>query len=174
MRALYARDRYLPSTTPYMRAPARELLVPCFTPSVWCGLNKNPRPPAPKADSLPAELSGLSNFYNKRFACWVIVHAFFFYRFLSKSTLFKDLFQKCHQSIKQFGSGSYSTFYSGLIWIQTVCKGEQQPMLVDKMIFCYIQNSNIWHEFKSLKGILRHGCRVSIECRITELCRHIV
>ena len=28
--------KYLPSTTPFMRAPARELLVPFFTPLVWC------------------------------------------------------------------------------------------------------------------------------------------
>ena len=28
---------YLPSTTPFMRASARELLVPFFTPLVWCG-----------------------------------------------------------------------------------------------------------------------------------------
>ena len=27
---------YLPSTTPFMRASARELLVPFFTPLVWC------------------------------------------------------------------------------------------------------------------------------------------
>ena len=28
---------YLPSTTPFMRASARELLVPFFTTLVWCG-----------------------------------------------------------------------------------------------------------------------------------------
>ena len=28
---------YLPSTTPFLRAPARELLVPFFTPLIWCG-----------------------------------------------------------------------------------------------------------------------------------------
>ena len=28
---------YLPSTTPFMRASARELLVPFFTPLEWCG-----------------------------------------------------------------------------------------------------------------------------------------
>ena len=29
--------RYLPSTAPFVRASARELLVPFFTPLVWCG-----------------------------------------------------------------------------------------------------------------------------------------
>ena len=41
-----------------MRASARELLVPFFTPLVWCGRDSIPRPPAPKADALPTELSG--------------------------------------------------------------------------------------------------------------------
>ena len=49
---------YLPNTTSFMRASARELLVPFFTPLVWCGRDLNPRPPAPKADALPTELSG--------------------------------------------------------------------------------------------------------------------
>ena len=29
--------RHLPSTTPFLRASAMELLVPLFTPLVWCG-----------------------------------------------------------------------------------------------------------------------------------------
>ena len=41
-----------------MRASARELLVPFFTPLVWCGPDSNPRPLAPKADALPTELMG--------------------------------------------------------------------------------------------------------------------
>ena len=28
---------YLPSTTPFLRASARKLLLPFFTPLVWCG-----------------------------------------------------------------------------------------------------------------------------------------
>ena len=49
---------YLPSTTPFMRASARELLVPFFSPLVWCGRDSNPPPPTLKADALPTELSG--------------------------------------------------------------------------------------------------------------------
>ena len=41
-----------------MRVSARELLVPFFTPLVWCLRDLNPRPPALKADALPIELSG--------------------------------------------------------------------------------------------------------------------
>ena len=41
-----------------MRASARELLVPFFTPLVWCVRDSNPRPLALKADALPIELSG--------------------------------------------------------------------------------------------------------------------
>ena len=54
-------NRYLPalpSTTPFMRASARELLVPFFTPLVWCGRDSNPQPPAPKVEALPTELWG--------------------------------------------------------------------------------------------------------------------
>ena len=42
-----------------MRASARKLLVPFFTPLVWCGRDSNPRPPAQKVDALPTELSKL-------------------------------------------------------------------------------------------------------------------
>ena len=41
-----------------MRASAREQLVLFITPLVWCDRDSNPRPPAPKADALPTELSG--------------------------------------------------------------------------------------------------------------------
>ena len=41
-----------------MRASARELLVPFFTPLVWCSRDSNPQPPARKGDALPTELSG--------------------------------------------------------------------------------------------------------------------
>ena len=40
-----------------MRASARELLLPLFTPLVWCGQGLNPPPLAPKVDSPPTELS---------------------------------------------------------------------------------------------------------------------
>ena len=43
-----------------MRASARELLVPFFTSLVRCSQDSNPRPPSPKADTLPTELSGRS------------------------------------------------------------------------------------------------------------------
>ena len=55
-------DTYLPysiflAQPLIMQASARELLVPFFTPLVWCSLDLNPQPSAPKADALPAELS---------------------------------------------------------------------------------------------------------------------
>ena len=44
-----------------------------------------------------------------------------------------NFYEKCsheyHQSVKQFGSRSGLTFFWGLIWIQTVCKGLQQTTL---------------------------------------------
>ena len=40
------------------------------------------------------------------------------------------LIQESHQSVKQFGSRS--GLLSGLIWVQTVCKGYQQTALVNK------------------------------------------
>ena len=45
-----------------MQASARELLVAFFTSLVWCGGDSNPRPPAPKVDTLPTELSRRSIF----------------------------------------------------------------------------------------------------------------
>ena len=52
---------YRPSTTSFMQASARELLVSFFTPFVWCGPDSNPQPPAERVDTLPTELSGRSN-----------------------------------------------------------------------------------------------------------------
>ena len=49
---------YLPGTTLLLRASARELPVPFFTPLVWRGRGSNLRPPDPEADALPLELSG--------------------------------------------------------------------------------------------------------------------
>ena len=43
-----------------MRASARELLVPFFTPLVWCGRDSNPPPPALKADAFYQGVSGLT------------------------------------------------------------------------------------------------------------------
>ena len=47
---------YLPSTTPFLRASARELLVPFL--HLWYGaaVGFERRPPAPNADALPTEL----------------------------------------------------------------------------------------------------------------------
>ena len=41
--------------------------------------------------------------------------------FFDKINFFKKIFQEHYQSIKRFGS-----ILSGLIWVQTVCKGYQQ------------------------------------------------
>ena len=67
--AIYSTDTYLPYSTiylpcitPFMRASEMELLVPFLSPLVWCCRRiQNPRPPAPKADTLPTELSGRLN-----------------------------------------------------------------------------------------------------------------
>ena len=49
---------YLPSTTPFMRASARELLVPFFyTFGIVRPWDSSPQPPTPKEDALPTELS---------------------------------------------------------------------------------------------------------------------
>ena len=37
-----------------------------------------------------------------------------------------------HKSVNQFGPGSSPDVLSGLIWVQTVCKGYQQMSLVGK------------------------------------------
>ena len=51
------------------------------------------------------------------FAYWVILQTFF----LSKIYFFGKFFlEEYHQSVKQFGPRS------GLIWVQTVCKGYHQ------------------------------------------------
>ena len=61
---------YLPSTTPFVRASARELLVPFFTPLVMVRpRDSNPQSPAPKADALPTELSILKKLLEKCTLC---------------------------------------------------------------------------------------------------------
>ena len=51
---------YLPSTTPFMQASARELLVPFFTHLVWCGRGIRTHDlPLRKADALLTQLSRL-------------------------------------------------------------------------------------------------------------------
>ena len=79
---------------------------------------------------------------------------FFFHAILSSADFFlkinvlKNFFQEYHQNVKQFGP------LSGLIWVQTVCKGYQQTALVDKELikhtfsflidkYCNIVRSNL-------------------------------
>ena len=52
-----------------------------------------------------------------------------------KITFFEKFFQKFYRSVKQIGFRSGPTFckMSGLIWIQTVCRGYQQAPLVGKV-----------------------------------------
>ena len=49
--------------------------------------------------------------------------------FFFKINFLKRIFQKYHQIVKQFRPDRPS---SGLIWVQTVCRGYQQTTLVDK------------------------------------------
>ena len=74
----------------------------------------------------------------KLFACWVILHAFFvvcifffnlsllffFFKKQNKKKNPEKNLSEYHQSAKQFGARS------GLIWVQTVCKGYQQTAKV--------------------------------------------
>ena len=57
------------------------------------------------------------------FACFFVVCGFFFF---FKLTFSKKIFQEHHQGVKQIGSRSGPMFLSGLIWIQTICKGYKQ------------------------------------------------
>ena len=53
---------------------------------------------------------------------------------LFKINFFKNLFQEYHQSIKQFGSRFGKNILSGLIWVQTVCKGYKQTSPIGKEV----------------------------------------
>ena len=61
-----------------------------------------------------------------------------FFRLLifSKLNFFEKFFQKYHLSVKQIESRSGPTLKSGLIWVQTVCKGYQQMTLVGNVLGC--------------------------------------
>ena len=65
-------------------------------------------------------LNSLPTGYVACFCCCLLI---FF-----KINFFEKIFQEYHQIVKQFGSRSGLT--SGLIWIQTVSKGNQQMALV--------------------------------------------
>ena len=64
------------------------------------------------------------------FACFCCLWSFFvfFFFFLFLINFFKKDFQEYSQGVKEFGSRSGLTFdiLSGLIWVQTICKGYQQ------------------------------------------------
>ena len=49
-----------------------------------------------------------------------------FILFFLKKKDFKYFFHEFHQFVKKFESRSGPTFSSGLIWVQTVCKGYRQ------------------------------------------------
>ena len=49
----------------------------------------------------------------------------------SKSFIFEKFFQEYHLSVKQIDSDQARRL-SGLIWVQTVCKGHQQTTLGGK------------------------------------------
>ena len=74
-------NRYLPAlpflAQPlFMRASARELVVPFFTPLVWCSPNSNHTILAPKADALPTNYRGVQyGSYLRR-----VVNAIFLHR----------------------------------------------------------------------------------------------
>ena len=63
------------------------------------------------------------------FCCLLI----FFKSSFEKINFYENFFQEYSQSVKQFGSRS-ARLVSGLIWVQTVCKGYQQTALVGKDI----------------------------------------
>ena len=60
-----------------------------------------------------------------------------------KTNVFKRFFQEHYQSVKQFGSRSGMTFCPVLIWVQTVCKGNQQTTLVGKELISLSQYIDI-------------------------------
>ena len=70
------------------------------------------------------------------FACWVIFQVIlsspdFFFKIIF--FFFVNFFREYYQSVKQFGSISGLIVNgSGLVWVQAVCKGFQQTILVGK------------------------------------------
>ena len=52
--------------------------------------------------------------------------------FFSKLTFSEKFFREYHQSVKWFGSRSRPDILLGLIWVHTVCKGNQQTTPVGK------------------------------------------
>ena len=72
----------------------------------------------------------------KTFACLIIVHAFchdllIFYKINHFKIFSQEYSQEYHKSVN-FGSRSAPTNFSGLILVQTVCKGNQQTALLGK------------------------------------------
>ena len=47
--------------------------------------------------------------------------------FFSQINIFQKIFREYHQSVKYFRSQIEPHIFSCLIWVQTVCKGYQQP-----------------------------------------------
>ena len=58
--------------------------------------------------------------------CMLVIFSCFWSSAELLQNFFKKFFQAFHQSVKKLGFRSGPTFFSCLIWIQTVCKGYQQ------------------------------------------------
>ena len=65
--------------------------------------------------------------------------------------IFEKKNPKCHQSVKHFWIQIRPDVLSGLIWIQTVCKGYQQTTVLGKEIIvkCFIVNTLLFINSRS-------------------------
>ena len=93
--------------------------------------------------------------------------SFFWLLTFFKNNFYKKLFQEHYQSVKQFGSRSNTHILSDLIWVQTVCKGNQQTtkvkticMVIIVHVFCHSQIYFIKNIFQELlQSIKQFGSR---------------
>ena len=77
-------------------------------------------------------------------ACWVIFHDFSYADYFQINVFKKEILSGIPiNSVKQFGTRSGQTF-SGLIWLQTVCKGYQGPNCLQRLSGSKLFSKVIW------------------------------
>ena len=103
------------------------------------------------------------------FACWVMLKCFFgIFRFFFKKLNLKKKSFRNNISVKEFGSRSGLTFLSGLIWVQTVCKGYQQTTKVATSG----ERVKLW--WKGLKTPDHHQLVLTFKTQITRAAEEIL
>ena len=74
---------------------------------------------------------------------------------------FKSLFQEIHQNVKQLLVQIWPDDWSGLIWVQTVCKGFQQTTLAGKGCPNERYRQNSWKSYGIFRNVIETFAAVS-------------